>query len=54
MLKAARERRNYLGSDFEVSPCEGVGYTETDRAVKKPLFNVKLLIQTKAVVTYTV
>lgn len=35
MLKAAMERRNHLGSDFEVSPCKGVGYTGNDRAMKK-------------------
>lgn len=27
MLKAAMERRNHLGSDFEVSPCKEVDYT---------------------------
>lgn len=36
------ERKNHLGSDFEVSPGAGVGYIETNQAVKKPLFNANL------------
>lgn len=36
------ERTNHLGSDFEVSPCKGVGYTAADQAVKKHLFNPNL------------